>query len=106
MKGESVSIHHDQIHDTLLSHLAFKAGSCSQSTGNSKKKTTTFLDSAVPTKSFQGQEWADFQEYAPAVPHRPSNTPPGSEAAWIVLVETSALFASEMGLLTCLLTTK
>lgn len=30
---------------------------------------------------------------------RPPNTPPGSEAAWVVLIETSALFASEMGLL-------
>lgn len=75
MKGESASIHHDQIHYTLLSDLAFK-------------------------------EWSHIQGYVLTVLHRPPNTPPGSEAAWVVLGETSALFASEKGLLSCLFKTK
>lgn len=64
---ESASIHHDKYMPPCfyITYLAFKAEACSQSTGNIKKKTTAFLDSAVPTKSFQDRNGLIFRNMPP-----------------------------------------
>lgn len=70
----SAPIHNDQTHDTLLPHLAFRARTWSQNTGNIKDKTTTFLNSAVSTGSSRGWGGLLFRDMPPPYPSATKRT--------------------------------